>query len=182
MRAKWLLPLVAVVVLAGQSACDPRDRTSWETDAPVAFDTADLVIETADDTIRMTAEIAATQEQRAYGLMERPTLPPEQGMLFTYTSPQSADSGFWMFRTLIPLEIAFLDETGEIRVIREMEPCESPNPRLCPIYAAGVPYVAALEVSRGFFGRHGIGVGDRVRLAEPVDAGALPVDGGEPGS
>lgn len=185
MSTRWVIPIAAAVVLAGQSACDPRDRTPWLTDSPVAFDTAELVIETADTMLRMTVEIAATPDQRAYGLMERTSLPPEHGMLFTYPAPQDPESGFWMFRTRIPLDIAFLDETGAIRAIRQMEPCESPNPRLCPVYAGGVPWVAALEVNRGFFGRHGIGLGDRVRLIdriEPVEQGGQgDIPGGGPG-
>lgn len=179
------MPIAAAVVLAGQSACDPRDRTPWLTDSPVAFDTAELVIETADTLFRITAEIAATPDQRAYGLMERTSLPDEHGMLFTYPEPQDPESGFWMFRTRIPLDIAFLDETGAIRAIRQMEPCESPNPRLCPVYAGGVPWAAALEVNRGFFERHGIGIGDRVRLVdgiEPVEqSGQVGVPGGGAG-
>jgi uncharacterized protein len=169
LRTRRILPLVAVAALiglAGVAGCDPRDRPAWETDAPVAFDTADIVIETADGVVRMTAEIAATRDQRAYGLMERASLPAEHGMLFTYSQPQDPRAGFWMYRTLIPLDIAFLDETGQIQVILEMEPCESPNPRLCPVYSPGEPWMGALEVNRGFFGHHGIGVGDRVRMPE----------------
>jgi uncharacterized protein len=165
---RWMSALLipaALAVLAGL-ACEPADRPTWDTDPPVAFDTTDIIIETADGAVRMTAEIAATRDQRAYGLMERPSLPAEHGMLFTYPEPQDPQAGFWMYRTLIPLDIAFLDEAGLIQVIREMEPCESPNPRLCPIYSPGVPWSAALEVNRGFFGHHGIGVGDRVRVAD----------------
>jgi uncharacterized protein len=161
------LPVFAALAgLAALAGCDPADGPAWDTDPPVAFDTADIIIETAAGVVRMTAEIAATQDQRAYGLMERPSLPAEHGMLFTYPQPQDPQAGFWMYRTLIPLDIAFLDEAGAIRVIREMEPCESPNPRLCPVYSPGEPWSAALEVNRGFFGHHGIGVGDRVRVAD----------------
>jgi uncharacterized protein len=165
----WIMPLLAAVsVLGGLGGCEPRERERWEVDPPVAFDTARVVIESAAGQVvaQIAVELAATQEQRAYGLMERRDLPSEQGMLFTYPAPQEPQSGFWMYRTLIPLEIAFLDETGAIVAILEMDPCEAANPRLCPMYSPGVPYVAALEVNRGFFGRWGIGVGDRVRLVE----------------
>lgn len=161
-RRMWMAP-VGVWLLVMLAACEARDRNALAVDPPVSFDTATVIIETTEDDVAITAELADTQEQRAYGLMERPSLPPEQGMLFTYPDLQGGDSGFWMYRTLIPLDIAFLDETGEIVAIRQMEPCQATNPRLCPIYSPGAPYVAALEVNRGFFGRHGIQVGDRVR-------------------
>jgi uncharacterized protein len=164
-RRTWMAPL-AVWLLATAAACDPRDRSAPEVDPPVSFDTATVVIETAADQVTITVELADSQQQRAYGLMERPSLPANRGMLFTYPGQQDADSGFWMYRTLIPLDIAFLDETGRIVAIEQMQPCEAANPRLCPIYSPGVPYVAALEVNRGFFGQHGIQVGDRVRRAD----------------
>jgi uncharacterized protein len=166
-KRSWIAPLAAACVLGGMGGCE-RDRERWAVDSPVAFDTAWAAIESAagDELVRIRVELAATADQRAYGLMERPSLPPEQGMLFTYASPQPPESGFWMYRTLIPLEIAFLDGEGGILAILEMEPCEATTPRLCPIYSPGMPYVSALEVNRGFFGRFGVGVGDRVRLVE----------------
>jgi uncharacterized protein len=168
LKKNWIVPLAAAFVLSGMGGCEPRERNGWEVDAPVSFDTTRAVIESPnrDDVVRLTVELASTADQRAYGLMERPSLPPAQGMLFTYPSPQDPRSGFWMYRTLIPLDIAFLDEDGEIVAIMEMEPCEAASSRLCPVYSPGVPYTAALEVNRGFFGRWGVAVGDRVRLVE----------------
>jgi uncharacterized protein len=162
------VPLAAACVLVGIGGCERRERNAIAVDAPVAFDTTWVVIESSagDDIVRMRVELATTADQRAYGLMERPSLPPEHGMLFTYPAPQDPQSGFWMYRTLIPLDIAFLDEAWEIVAILPMEPCTNPNPRLCPVYSPGVPYNAALEANRGFFGRWGVDVGDRVRRVE----------------
>lgn len=100
----------------------------------VSFDTARVCIITATDTLPLTVEVAATDAQRAYGLMERGQLPADTGMLFTYPEPQSPESGFWMFRTRIPLDIAFLGPGGEIR---SMQPCTSPDPRWCDAYPRG---------------------------------------------
>jgi uncharacterized protein len=161
-RRVWMAP-AAAWLLATAAACEPRDRNALGVDAPVAFDTTTVIIETAGSEVTITAELADTNEQRAYGLMERESLPPDHGMLFTYPDRQDGGSGFWMYRTLIPLDIAFLDEAGQIVAIEQMRPCEATNPRLCPVYSPGVPYVAALEVNHGFFGRHGIQTGDRVR-------------------
>ncbi len=151
-----------VFVLMAVGACG-RDAPAPEEFAPlVAFDTTAVRIETAADTFQLTAEIAETNDQRAYGLMERASLPEEHGMLFLYPELQGGDAGFWMYRTLIPLDIAFLDAEGRIIALRAMEPCGSPYPRVCRIYSPGVPYLSALEVGRGYFERRGIGVGDRV--------------------
>lgn len=162
MRRCALLLLLALV-----GACDRGDDAAPGAAAPLAsFDTVAARIETATDTFRLTVEVAETEEQRAIGLMERPVLPEDHGMLFLYPEPQDSGSGFWMYRTLIPLDIAFLDAEGRITQIRAMEPCQSPNPRTCRVYTADEPYTSALEVNRGYFAQRGVGVGDRVVLDE----------------
>jgi uncharacterized membrane protein (UPF0127 family) len=85
-------------------------------------------------------------------------------MLFLYETRQDSSDGFWMFRTLIPLDIAFMDSAGSIVAIRSMEPCTSPNPEWCPEYAPDAAYWSALEVNRGIFARYGITEGHRVQL------------------
>lgn len=155
---------VAVAALiAGATACD---READEPDEPVepivAFDTSSVRIETAADTFQLHVEIAESAQQRAHGMMERDRLAPDAGMLFLFTSPQEASSGFYMFRVRIPLDIAFIDENGRIVSIRTMQPCQSPNPKLCRSYTAGASFSSALEVNAGYFAEHGIEVGDRV--------------------
>ncbi|MFO7892318.1 MAG: DUF192 domain-containing protein [Longimicrobiales bacterium] len=131
----------------------------------VAFDTTQVRIETDADTIAMTVEMAETEAQRSYGLMERDSLPADRGMLFLYPEPQDSSRGFWMYRTLIPLDIAFLDGDGRIVAIRTMQPCTSPNPRTCRIYSPGVSFRGGLEANAGWFAEHGVEVGDRVAWA-----------------
>ncbi|MFD2667197.1 DUF192 domain-containing protein [Halomonas halophila] len=67
-----------------------------------------------------------------------------------------------MYRTLIPLDIAFIDEAGRIVDIRRMAPCTSASARDCPVTRPDAPYQAALEVNAGVFEAHGIAVGDCV--------------------
>lgn len=117
---------------------------------------------TASDTFHLSVEIAETLEQQRIGLMERRSLPADEGMLFMYTQPQPGTAPFFMFRTRIPLDIAFLDAAGRIVAVRQMEPCTSPVATWCEQYAPGVPYTAALEVNQGYFEARGIGVGDRM--------------------
>lgn len=128
----------------------------------VAFDTTRVAVVAGPDTLPLTVELAETEAQRAYGLMERDSLPEGRGMLFRYRTPQPPGAGFWMWRTRIALDIGFLDGEGRIVAIRSMEPCPSAEPRWCPSYAPGVGYQSALEVPAGWFDRHGVEVGDRV--------------------
>jgi uncharacterized membrane protein (UPF0127 family) len=71
-----------------------------------------------------------------------------------------------MYRTRIPLDIAFLDSAGVIRAVRSMTPCTATIAQGCPTYTPDVPYQFALEVNAGYFARHGVGVGDSVLLRE----------------
>jgi uncharacterized protein len=130
----------------------------------VAFDTAQVWILAGADSVSLQVEIAETDRQREVGLRDRPSLDPEAGMLFLLEAPRSGDEGFWMWRTRIPLDIAFLDGTGEIVAILGMEPCTGADPEDCPEHAPGVDYVAALEVNRGWFEGKGVAEGHRVRV------------------
>ena len=132
----------------------------------VAFDTADVRVASRADTSTVTVELASTTEQQTMGLMERRDLGPDAGMLFLYQGMQPESSAFWMFRTRIPLDIAFIDSVGVIRSLQTMAPCTSVLAAGCPSYAARARYVAALEVNAGYFARKQIQVGDRVLLQD----------------
>jgi uncharacterized protein len=130
----------------------------------VAFDTAQVWILAGADSVSLQVEIAETDRQREVGLRDRPSLDPEAGMLFLLDAPRSGDEGFWMWRTRMPLDIAFLDGTGEIVAILGMDPCPGTDPEDCPEHAPGVDYVAALEANRGWFEERGVTEGHRVRV------------------
>lgn len=170
---RMLTKFCAALLLALLPACEGPGANAGDPDgAPaVAFDTGTVAIETGDTTHLLTVELAETRAQRAHGLMERPSLPEDGGMLFLYPESEPG-GGFYMFRTRIPLDIAFLDDEGRIIAIRSMVPCESPNPDVCPRTSPGQPFRAALEVNRGWFERHDVAEGDRVVLLET--GGASP--------
>ncbi|MCG7599212.1 DUF192 domain-containing protein [Halomonas sp. McH1-25] len=129
-----------------------------------ALEEGTLTIDNGERTYRLTVEIARTAKERSYGLMERDRLAADAGMLFVYPQRQSPSTGFWMHRTKIPLDIAFIGSEGTIRAIDSMVPCGNDVNTRCPTYPAGVPFQYALEVNAGFFETHDIEVGDRVDL------------------
>jgi uncharacterized membrane protein (UPF0127 family) len=138
------------------------------TPSSLHFDTAAVRLITQTDTIRLAVELAVSSEQKSTGLMERRQLADSEGMLFVYDSVQPPDAGFWMYRTRIPLDIAYIDPAGRIRAIELMVPCESAIPQSCPTYPPGVPYQYALEVNGGFFARRRVTVGDAIFLGEAL--------------
>jgi uncharacterized membrane protein (UPF0127 family) len=110
------------------------------------------------------AEIASTLETRRRGLMERASLPADEGMLFIFEEPQPLS--FWMFNTLVPLDILFIDERRRIIAIHgAVPPCQPP--RRCPTYASDGPAQFVLEVNAGLSAKVGVGLGDEVRWTLP---------------
>lgn len=156
-----LLSLAPLIACAGEDdTLPPVSRQS----PIVPLDTGTVFIETGADTFTVSVEIAETSNQTEIGLMERASLPADEGMIFLFYEPRDSSASFWMFRTRIALDIAYLDRDGSIVAIQAMEPCASPYAAACKRYPAGVPYWGALEVNRGYFASRGISVGDRVTL------------------
>ncbi|HTN35321.1 MAG TPA: DUF192 domain-containing protein [Marinobacter sp.] len=120
-----------------------------------------------DSSISVRLEVADGYNQRQAGLMARPALEADTGMLFLYQQPQPADHGFWMYKTLLHLDIAYLDKHGVIGSIKRMAPCSSGNPGNCPTYPAGIEFTQAVEMGKGFFANNHITVGDRLVIGKP---------------
>jgi len=99
-------------------------------------------------------EIADSPAERERGFMERKRIGENEGMLFVF--PGDKRLSFWMENTPSPLSIAYIDSTGTIREIYDMEPfSRKPVSSL-----VSVRY--ALEVPAGRFEQLGIRPGDRV--------------------
>ncbi len=161
------LSMLFAITFLTLSSC-ARDEAAAVPDSPVSFETGEVCILAATDTLRLQVELAQSREQRAYGLMERDHLDANSGMLFMYSALQPAESGFWMFRTRIPLDIAFIGPDGAIASIKQMQPCMSTDPRQCATHTAGAPYRWVLETNHGFFATHNIIAGERVvRAGDP---------------
>ncbi len=87
-------------------------------------------------------------------------LPKNTGMVFLWEAPHQGS--FHMLNTLIPLDIAFWDEDGQIVGTEQMQPCETEPP--CPTYGPEQPYIGAVELNEGELSAAGVEEGDTVRL------------------
>jgi uncharacterized protein len=138
------------MTLAGLVACSGTDNNTNRPASTVTFDGHDAVLYVA---------VAETAQEQREGLMGVQMLAADQGMAFVFDEP--VGSTFWMKDTLIPLSIAFVDESGQVIGVRDMQPCEA-DP--CPTYGIEEPYVLAIEANLGWFGEAGIEVGDHAEL------------------
>jgi len=100
------------------------------------------------------AEVAADYDSRMTGLMHRSSMPSNAGMLFIFDDSQR--QCMWMKNTLIPLAVAFIDESGVVINIEEMAPQTEDS------HCASRPSRYALEMNKGWFAARGIKPGSRL--------------------
>ena len=105
------------------------------------------------------AEMATTTAEHQRGLMNRPALASDCGMLFFFAAP--GFHSFWMSQTLIPLDIIWLDSNRKIVTISaDTPPC--PTNTDCTIYSPAAPAMYVLELAAGEAARRVLNVNDQL--------------------
>lgn len=165
--ARLLRWLVTAVFLAGVAACvtegadSPADPELGAATTDAAPDPTGAVGSLAERFGTVAAQLVAvsgevlqlcllhadTTEERSSGLMQVTDLEGHDGMLFSTAEP--SDGAFYMYRTLLPLTIAWWDGEGAFVSRADMAPCESEDPAGCERYPPAGPYRFAVEVVQG---------------------------------
>jgi uncharacterized membrane protein (UPF0127 family) len=140
---------ITLVLLGGCSGCRGDVRPPQ------------VLIRTATGRVVLSVDVATTPGQQARGLMGRAHLAADDGMAFVFG--HRTTTSFWMKHTRIPLSIAFWNRRGRIVDILDMRPCTHAP---CRLYRSSRPYVGAVEANRGYFGRHGVRIGDGIELSD----------------
>lgn len=100
-------------------------------------------------------EIAESNEDKALGLMYRPKVPPNTGMLFPYGAAQELT--MWMKNTYASLDMVFIKGDGTVhRIEYGTEPMSE------RVISSQGPVTAVLELAAGEAKRLGLKPGDRV--------------------
>lgn len=102
----------------------------------------------------LTVEIVTASSEQQQGLMNRASLDPDCGMLFSYDHPQILS--FWMKNTTTPLSIAFVDPSGRISEICDLQPNDESH------VSSSSPCRWALETNRGWFVERCIRIGSKI--------------------
>jgi uncharacterized membrane protein (UPF0127 family) len=102
-------------------------------------------------------EVADNPLERERGLMDRPSMLSDWGMIFLYPSPRPLT--FWMHNTYIPLDMVFID--GECRVVGVVQ-----NAEPLTLTSRAVPGDSqfVVELNAGQAAQHGIDAGVRCDL------------------
>ncbi len=136
-----VLPVAAVVAQTGPQPRLPTERLA--------------IITRGGQRHAFTVEMALGPEQQRVGLMFRPEVKPDEGMLFDWGTPR--DSVMWMRNTITSLDMVFIEADGRINRIAE---------RTVPLSLATVEsrglVRATLELAAGTAERLDLRVGDRV--------------------
>ncbi len=121
-----------------------------------SFTRDSLVLHKSDGTEpAFDVELAVSPQQQAQGLMYRPSLAADAGMLFIYRPAREVS--MWMKNTVIPLDMLFIAEDGEIVKI-----VERAVPLSLTTISSDRRVRAVLEINGGMANRLGIRPGDRV--------------------
>jgi uncharacterized membrane protein (UPF0127 family) len=137
--------------------------------APIAFQfpavLADSKMPTAkigDNLIKL--EVAASQQEITRGLMLRESMPEDQGMVFLFHPQQKVN--FWMYHTLIPLDMLFIKNGKIQKIFHDVPPCKSEREADCPTYPGGegMEVSEVVELNAGYAKRHNVKDGDKIQL------------------
>ncbi len=112
-------------------------------------------------------EVAATPKAIMEGLMYRTSLAPDSGMIFLFNPPQKVK--FWMYHTLIPLDMIFIYNQKVVKISANVPPCKSEVTSDCPTYPSGdgIMVNEVIEVNANYCKDHNVKVGDTVTYKSP---------------
>lgn len=110
---------------------------------------------------KLVAEVADDEAERETGMMFRKSMADGEGMVFVMGAPQHVS--FWMKNTLLPLSVAYVNPTGVILEIHDLQPQDE-----TPVSSKFDDVAYAIEVPQGWFLKSGILPGARVQGLPPL--------------
>jgi uncharacterized membrane protein (UPF0127 family) len=149
MRSRFVLG--ALLALSATTGCSAH----MGSEGVVPRGTTPLSIKSAKGIHRFNVEVARTPEEQERGLMFRPHIDPNGGMIFPMDPPRMAS--FWMKNTVSSLDLLFVRADGTIaRIAADAVPYS-----MSPI-ESGEPVAAVLEIAGGRAAQLGISEDDKV--------------------
>jgi len=111
----------------------------------------------------LQTEVMVSDEDRQMGLMFRPSLPLDHGMLFIFEQPDF--HGIWMKNCKFPIDIVWLDGEGKVvHVAQKVPPCKA-DP--CPVYQPLQRASYVVELNAGQASREKAVLGSKLEFTLP---------------
>jgi uncharacterized protein len=109
---------------------------------------------------KVNLEVTRTIPEQAKGLMYRPALPDDRGMLFNFIPPRPV--AFWMKNVPVSLDMVFMLSGKVVAIANSAPPCKTEP---CPVYPSeGVVVDSVIELRSGWVKDKGLKVGDRITV------------------
>jgi uncharacterized membrane protein (UPF0127 family) len=151
---KLLASLAAFAVLAFSACAHAQPPQNPVGQNPVG-PTDELTIVSGDKSHAFKVELADTPQESEMGLMHRPSMPRDHGMIFDFGRP--TETTMWMKNTLIPLDMVFSAPDGKVlRIETHTEPFST------KIIPSEGTFSAVLELNAGQADKIGLKRGDKV--------------------
>jgi uncharacterized membrane protein (UPF0127 family) len=123
----------------------------------------DASVVTLPDGTKITADTMTQQVDLTRGMMFRPSLAQDRGMLFIH--PRPARYQYWMYHCLIPLDIVWMDAGHRIvEISADTPPCRDENALNCPNYGGHQVALYVLELNAGAAAKHHLQLGDTIQF------------------
>ena len=152
--------LLLILLLLPFSCDSGENKSQPQSDAASRLPTIPLTLPNGK-VIRVELATDPVDQQR--GLMYRTELPADRGMLFVF--PQPGHHPFWMYHTLIPLDIIWLDANRSIVFLSAgTPPCQPEQGENCPNYGGEQSAQFVLELAAGVAAANGLKLGDTLRF------------------
>ena len=111
----------------------------------------------------LQTEVMVSDEDRQMGLMFRPSLPLDHGMLFIFEQPDF--HGIWMKNCKFPIDIVWLDGEGKVvHVAQKVPPCKAEP---CPVYQPLQRASYVVELNAGQASREKAVLGSKLEFTLP---------------
>ncbi len=124
---------VVSMLLVAAGCSQPTQKTPVKVVPTSSTQAAELPTATLENGFVVNLDLAITQEEVANGLMFRPSLPTDRGMLFIFDVERQPS--FWMKNTLIPLDLFFLDSLGKVvDIVADAQPCAAEESLYLPLH------------------------------------------------
>ena len=144
------------VLLVVLSACAPSAGSAPAPTARAAAGPGPSVALPSGRVVKL--EVARTDEERAQGLMYRPSMPQDAGMVFLFDSLEARS--FWMKNCHFALDLVHTLADGTVvDVLKNVPPCQAEP---CPSYPPKAPSDTVVELNAGVAEANGVGPGAKV--------------------
>lgn len=148
--------LFALLATVGCKEIDTAVANDDGTGLSATFDADELVIvNNAGERLDFDIYLAVTRDQQTQGLMHVRDLPERTGMLFVYDRP--GIRSMWMKNTYIPLDLLFIDASGQVSSI-----IHNATPLTLASRSSTAPVQYVLELNGGSAIRFNLGSDSRI--------------------